>query len=509
MNLEQKLRDTLRHAADDVGTAHPAAGVRSAGMRALVRRRSRRRATVLGAGLAVLLVGVGIPTGTSLFSSSDNSPAGPQQSPAPIPESTAEPTPSVGIFDGPARGSLAGDADFLEAIRELPWEILEPIPSTSSQPAPPRESRRVVFAGDVPEGRWALVVADYSGPLVTEEPTEPADSTSGSSVPPGGETPDPSERTRTPLSAVWYAGGAQATADQMELVRGSVISSDLPESIYDPTTGALVVVAAPGDLIEVSQRPRLGSDGTVSRAFADVASDAGVASTSVEPQPFGRVRNAVQVRVSRAGVVLEERSPSSIFARDAPEAPAVGFEVLRPSSGRLGADERTRAQDLAAEILGSYGLRPAETAIQVSYSGPIGSLISAPADLVVVTVTFPSGAVVSRAQWFDPFSGTNASCGAPDGDISPARESSEPASLAFICSVDIQSFESNLIVLAPAPYFGGYAVAEGGSAGAGTIPVGLDDEGVGMLAFHGTVRTVAVYSASSGAVVDRVPVFTY
>lgn len=90
MSLEQELRDTLRRAAADVGPAHPEASMREVGMRALAHRRSRRRVTVLSAGLAVLVIAVGIPTGMSLVESAGNEAAAPVSTA----EATAEPTRS-------------------------------------------------------------------------------------------------------------------------------------------------------------------------------------------------------------------------------------------------------------------------------------------------------------------------------------------------------------------------------------------------------------------------------
>jgi hypothetical protein len=63
--------------------------------------------------------------------------------------------------DGPARGSLAGDAAFVEAVRQLSWSD----PGARAA-APPPAGSQVLFAGDVPGGRWALV----SRPLTVPPP---------------------------------------------------------------------------------------------------------------------------------------------------------------------------------------------------------------------------------------------------------------------------------------------------------------------------------------------------
>ena len=101
------------------------------------------------------------------------------------------------------------------AIRAPGWELA----------AATTGSRRVVFAGDVPGGRWALIAA--------------------------GGTP------ARPATTAWFTGPAGASPDRMALLSVRVDSDPAePVSLTDPASGALVVVAAPGDRIRVSDRPR-------------------------------------------------------------------------------------------------------------------------------------------------------------------------------------------------------------------------------------------------------------
>jgi len=333
MNLEQELRVTLRQAADELGPAHPVAEVGGQGMRALAHSRSRRRVAVLSAGLAVLVIGVGIPTGLSLIEPADNSVAAP-----PSPESI----PSADIYGGPTRGSLADDAEFVEAVRQLPWTVDgSPLPTE-----PPVESRRVVFVGDVPQARWALVIGEATvltqptrqGPesqapesssesTPTQATEQAPESVSTESTP--TSQPAPTGEAVTGLLGTWFIGVAGADPAQMRLVKDFPISPDLPASMFNPTTGTFVVVAAPGDLIEVSARPEVAADGTVSRSYLDAGTSDGVAVTTVRPEPFGRAGTAAQYRVSRSGVVLDEQFPLGIDDSELADGPQI--EIDYPS----------------------------------------------------------------------------------------------------------------------------------------------------------------------------------
>lgn len=536
MSLEQELRDTLRQAADELGPARPAAGVRSEGMRALARRRSRRRVAVLGAGLAVLVIGVGIPTGLSLIESADNSVAGPGERPEPTPESTAEPTTSVDIFGGPTRGSLAGDADFVEAIRRMPW----PEPDGAETPAtPPVETRHVVYVGDFvigseAFGTAALVVGMISaGPTGSASPTSPVETSDSLPVetsdprprpdppdsgPPGAPTSqDPPEHEEGDrLIAAWVTGPAGASIAELDMGLPRWISADRPTSIYDGFTGSLLVVSAPGDMIEISARPEVAADATINREYVDSGASDGFAVSTVPPSEFSGPPS-IEYRVSRAGTVIAEQRPDEIIMAGEPDLPDIYLEYLRePDYSELG-DIPNQEVQFAADILAEYGMHEGDLVLQVHYIGPIPSQPDTTATMFLLTATFPSGAVLTRAEWIESElvnGGYTTDFGRCADQLSPAGTPAEERSMALRCDVGagvdngLGAPESTLIVVAPDVFFGGYAVAEGGSAGADVIPVSLDEEGVGMIAFPESVRTIAIYSAADGAVFDRVPIFT-
>ena len=461
-------------------------------MRALAHSRSRRRVAVLSAGLAVLVIGVGIPTGLSLIEPADNSVAAP-----PSPESI----PSADIYGGPTRGSLADDAEFVEAVRQLPWTVDgSPLPTE-----PPVESRRVVFVGDVPQARWALVIGEAT---VLTQPTGQApesqapESVSTESTP--TSQPAPTGEAVTGLLGTWFVGVAGADPAQMRLVKDFPISPDLPASMFNPTTGTFVVVAAPGDLIEVSARPEVAADGTVSRSYLDAGTSDGVAVTTVRPEPFGRAGTATQYRVSRSGMVLDEQGPLGIDDSELADGPQIEIDYLRPSSDPLNPEESAFVQGMAAGILAEYGLGPEEATVQVPYAGPITSLVTAAARLTVVTVTFPSGAVLTRAQWVGDSSPTVDACGAWEGNMSPSGEPAERRILALRCDLNIQSEEPSLIVLAPAGLAETMAVSDDATE---LLRLELDSKGVGIVAFPDGATSVTIFAAD-GTMVDEVPIFT-
>jgi hypothetical protein len=124
--------------------------------------------------------------------------------------------------EGPTRGSLAGNAEFVEAVRQLSWS--DP-GARAAEPAPERS--QVLFAGDVPGGRWALVAR----PLT---------------VPPPLVDDDELERQLGTGSVVlaWFAGPRGAAPEELRLHRAPVVTGPgLPVALWDRATGTLAVVA--------------------------------------------------------------------------------------------------------------------------------------------------------------------------------------------------------------------------------------------------------------------------
>jgi hypothetical protein len=115
------------------------------------RHRRLRAARWVAAGVAVVVLG----TAATL--------ARPEEVVAaaqPAPSSSAG-TPPPQVYEQPARGSLADDAGFLAQAATLPWSgVVDPASGALRQVEP--DSRRVVYAADVPGGhRWVVVMARW------------------------------------------------------------------------------------------------------------------------------------------------------------------------------------------------------------------------------------------------------------------------------------------------------------------------------------------------------------
>ena len=264
----------------------------------------------------------------------------------------AEAPPTV--YGGATRGALAGDGDFVAAMAAAPWP--------GSRGA--ADSRRVVFAGDVAGGRWALVAADGS-------PFRPA-------------------------AIAWFTGPSGASPDRMTLssVRTAPDPS-LPVSLTDPATGALVVVGAPGDRIAVSPRPEIAADGLVIRRFRDVEASRGVAVVGLPPVP-GVTGSAAGLQVTRDHRRLDVRPPA-VLARPAASDADVPVVELRPSTRSALGD--AAVQTRLRSVLGQLGEPAAATPVTALWSGDLPGPDQGPTRLSVLAVERPSGAVVVTAPY--------------------------------------------------------------------------------------------------------------
>ncbi len=179
------------------------------------RHRARRRSQLrLGAVGAVVVAGVAVGQVLVLDAPSSE----PATAVAEAPD--VHDLPASG--DGPTRGSLAGDAAFVEAVRQLPWSD----PGARAA-APPSAGSQVLFAGDVPGGRWALVTRPLTvpPPLVDDDELE-------------------RELGMGSVALAWFAGPPGAAPDELRLWSAPAITEPgLPAALWDPATGTLAVVA--------------------------------------------------------------------------------------------------------------------------------------------------------------------------------------------------------------------------------------------------------------------------
>jgi hypothetical protein len=256
--------------------------------------------------------------------------------------------PATTVYGGPTRGSLAGDEEFLSAARDLPW---------AGAPGALR-SRRVVFAGDVPGARWALVAA--------------------------GGTPS------RPASTAWFRGSRGASPDRLAL-QSVRIGPDpaAPVSMVSPATGALVAVGAPGDRFLMSARPYVDVSGSVSRSFWPVPTSRGVAVVGLPPVPDSPV-SAVRLQVVRDGSRHSVPPPTAVGEPGAlPVDPPISrLRPSQPTDGDAAVWPRLRT------LLGQLGESPDVTPVTALWSGDLPGPNHRPTRLTVLAAGQPSGAFV-------------------------------------------------------------------------------------------------------------------
>jgi len=171
VSTEQALRETFRRRAEEIG-AVPELGPRIV---AAHRVQRRQRLTTLAAGAALLLLVVAVVVPLQLWRGSD---------PVTVAEGAGYPYPP--------RGSLANDAEFIDAVLRVPW---------SPEMDPPLATRQVVFAGDVPGARWARVVGLVDGELYGAWLAGPPDAAGSELSQLTAPDPiDPASRTVSPIS---------------------------------------------------------------------------------------------------------------------------------------------------------------------------------------------------------------------------------------------------------------------------------------------------------------------
>ena len=250
---------------------------------------------------------------------------------------------------------LLDDAAAGEAVRMLPWSIDELVPV---------EDRSVPFVGDVPGGRRALVVGPSSDPR-------------------GWDT----------VYGQWFTG--PAGAEPADLVADSAVLGlgelESLSSVSHDGSG-LVVLAAPGDTVEVSPRVVVGTDGSVRRDFTTAGTVDGVALAEVDSTTgYGP---AASYRVRRNGVVVDRGRPFlPLGLFDIPDPPTL--TPLLPSPGLPVRDAVVAA---IGQVAGEVGTDDGDLRTELLWAGPISGPLSG-ADAVVLAVTLPNGAVVVSTAW--------------------------------------------------------------------------------------------------------------
>ena len=445
IDVEEGLRRHLADRGDDLAPAPRDLAERT---RSRHRRQRRRQAGAAGAVLAVALVFGGIPVLRGMLP--DTGTSGDAAAP-----SSAAPLPS--LYDLPARGSLAGDEEWLAAVAALPWTAVQLAdPDTD----PPVESHRVVYAADVPGARVALVMG----------------------------------RERAVLSATWFTGPAGAEpAEMTQALTAERTFPDQPLTLLDaaaPTGPAtLTVVSRPGDEAEYTQGLLVSADGDTTEDVVDLELTDGAGAVSVA-RP-GIYLGTSEVRIDRDGEraygvypSASDRLVDSTF--DAP------VDVADPRGLRPGIAEDW-LRGLAASALSRYGSGAAGVTPVLLAAGPVPG--ERDPHVAMVGLTFPSGATTA---WAVRYSGTGDASTGTTTSLTPL-----PAAAPLLDRVLGVRVEDALAVSGPASAATAEALAADGSVVA-RFPV-VDGSAVAGLPATSVVTEVRVLDPA-GAVVDQVRV---
>jgi DNA-directed RNA polymerase specialized sigma24 family protein len=423
---------------------------------------SARRRLAGAVAAAVCVPGIAVPLARAVpdapaaaVAAASPSPTAPTSSAATSKAPVAPPT--VPVLVGPPRGSLAGDAAFLAAVRQVGW---------GAQEAPPPQERDVVYAGDTPDGRVALVVG-----TVLED-----------------------------VRGVWLTGPVGAPPETLRPHVPAGLGRNRPLSLVlgGPGPATLVVVAGRTDRVEVSDRLQTGPRGTVSRSYQPVEAVGGVAVVPVRTTARG---TATSVRVLRDGTVVDRSGvdwlpPTGPAAAGTAPAELPDPAPLRPTADPP--DDRLVATALVRLAI-PLAVEPQQLAPRLLWSG---RLPGTPAGSVAVVLAHsPGGALVVGTYAGGP--GGAVTCGV---STPPGTADVDGLMVARTCDVPTSGSADPrdarwLLITAP----GAAASAEVLDARAGTLATVPLAGGGGLVPLPDGARTVRTADAA-GEVLTEVPV---
>ncbi|MGY1679072.1 hypothetical protein [Geodermatophilus sp. SYSU D01176] len=408
--------------------------------------RARRQRRLRRGGLAVAVAATA--TAAALLVPQAGEPEGARQPGA------REQAADVPVLTEPTRGSLAGDAAFVEAARRADWGPLTP---------PAVGERRVVLATDTPDGRVVLLAG-----TVDED-----------------------------VRGVWLTGPVGAPPEGLTRYVPQDLGPFRPASLLvgGPGPATLVVVTAPGDEVEVSPRLQVGPRGTVARTYEPVPADGGLAVTTVPTTAAGA---GTSVRVLRDGQpVYRAGVPAPALPAGPAEIPPL--EPLRPAAARPA--DRLVAQALTG-IAVPLGAEPADLQPQLLWSGTL-PMPEVPGSAVVVVGRSPGGGLVVTT-WAGQLGSTGAGRTVPCGVHTPPG-STDVAGLVVARVCDLSSPETEpseegrwLVVTAPAPATAAAVLDERGGVLA-TVPL---SDGGGTALLPPGARDVRTLDAAGRALAE-------
>jgi hypothetical protein len=206
----------------------------------------------------------------------------------------------------------------------------------------------------------------------------------------------------------------------------------VPLGLLDQRTGTLVVVAAPGDVVEVSERPEIAQDGSVHRAFREVETVDGIAVARLRPSDVA-VSAAAVYAVRRGDRIVAHAVPTAIGNRPGSPLPAALTEG-RPTPASAAPVVAWTAERLLAPL----GLARHELRVTVLWAGDLPGPGPEAGSAAVVAATLPSGAVVVDGEWLlavDSASGDYLQGGDCGLDVLPAGPPVHRQVHALACEV--------------------------------------------------------------------------
>lgn len=404
---------------------------------------------VLGAALALVLVFAGVRLTAS--------PTLPAPAPAPGPEQT---DPS--LFDLPTRGSLAADAAWVDGVRRV-------VPPTDLPGA-----RTVAYAGEAFGERVALVLG----------------------------------RVDRRVEGAWLVGPPGAAPQDMRPATAPLVVAPYgPVSLWDVpdprASGLLVVVALPGDAVDVLARRSVTAEGVEGQVRARLPAPGGVTAVPVSVPVAESDRSwGARVVVGRDEI---QTSGTDVLSDRARAIAAAPVDPADPRGLRGQVDEPL-LQLLLHELMGTYGLPAGQLSPVLLATAAVGT---AGDRAVLVGATLPSGATVAALGVVgtgggDPVARTVRTAPAPAGDAVGDRILAVPAGWAV----------SRLPLPLAADPPPGWLVVSGPAAGAradvldtsGTVVAVLPlSGGVGTGPVDGQAAAVRVLDAA-GNVLGEAPV---
>jgi hypothetical protein len=404
LDLETRLRDQ-RTRADD---APPVPFDLAQRVRERAREQRRRRIALTAAGIAAALVFIGLPTLASGLIGGDS------HGDSAAPPTRSRPAPVPSHLDLPTRGSLADDEEWLADVRTLSWlpEGFESYPPEVELHDPAVDDRTVAFAGDVPGGRVALVVA---------------------------------RRANNALLQAWFTGPVGASPGQMRLASTPTDASPQQPlalvSAPDPDTddAVVVLVSQPGDEAEVLTGREVTAAGEVRELWEPMQLDEGAGGVALGHPMV--MPPGLEVRITRPGRTGEVYAQFQFGDRIGQGFPAP-LDVADPR-GLLGTADAEEVRWTVENLVSQYGLPVEQLRPTLLFAGPVAA--GSTTSVVLVGVTFPSGATTTS---FAVYWGTD------DGGMTVTSMAPDPAPAGTALVDRLIAIASSTVVTVSGPFAG-------------------------------------------------------